>query len=73
MQRIIGYECFLENTFRALCEQLNVPSKLVLKYNNQFISDAMNATPIGEFLCLTSIPQSIFYGSTFRGLLWPCC
>lgn len=50
MQRIIGYECFLENTFRALCEQLNVPSKMALKFNNQFVSDAMSTTPIGKLL-----------------------
>lgn len=50
MQRIIGYECFLENTFRDLCDQLGVPAKLVLKMNTQFISDALNNTPIGEFV-----------------------
>ncbi|XP_045187445.2 uncharacterized protein LOC123545175 [Mercenaria mercenaria] len=49
MQRIIGYECFLENTFRALCEQLTVPSNFMQKLNTQFISDAMNSTPMEDF------------------------
>ena len=40
MQRIIGYECFLENTINNLCEQLGVKKKL-LGVNTNFITEAM--------------------------------
>ncbi|KAL4238715.1 hypothetical protein ACF0H5_003422 [Mactra antiquata] len=49
MQRIIGYECFLENTLRAICKKLEIPLKVVLKGNTQFISDAMKNMPYEDF------------------------
>lgn len=50
MQRIIGYECFLENTLRDLCEQLAVPVGQYT-HNCNFVTDAIKNTPMGK--CFT--------------------
>jgi len=47
MQRIIGYECFLENTVRDLYEQLDVITGL-LTFNCNFITDAIKNSPMGN-------------------------
>ncbi|XP_052271001.1 uncharacterized protein LOC127871823 isoform X1 [Dreissena polymorpha] len=48
MQRIIGYECFLENTLNTLSQQLCVP-KTCLTINTNFITEAIKNMPMDEF------------------------
>ena len=47
MQRIIGYECFLENTITNLCENLGLKRKL-LGINTNFITEAMKDKKPGK-------------------------
>ena len=47
MQRIIGYECFLENTITILCENLGLKRKL-LGINTNFITEAMKDKKPGK-------------------------
>lgn len=57
MQRIIGYECFLENTLRTLGEQLGLPSDLI-HISTNFITDAMKNTPMGNYFAnLTTVKK----------------
>ncbi|WAR18673.1 hypothetical protein MAR_000511, partial [Mya arenaria] len=48
MQRIIGYECYLENTLTSLCEQLGI-SPASLGINTNFITEAIKNTPMEDF------------------------
>ena len=47
MQRIIGYECFLENTITSLCENLGMKRKM-LGINTNFITEAMKDKKPGK-------------------------
>ena len=51
MQRIIGYECFLENTINNLCEQIGIKKKL-LGINTNFITEAMKDKKPGIIILL---------------------
>ena len=47
MQRIIAYECFLENTMTSVCEKLGINPRS-LKMSTNLITDAIKNTPIGK-------------------------
>jgi len=77
MQRIIGYECFLENTLTAICDQIGI-SPDSLNINTNFITDAIRDTPIGSWisLYLATLPRRGgrgYHHLVMKLFLWSFC